>query len=112
VGKRLMFPKPKVPPRSLEELVRITHELAKKSENVCLDHPHARKRITERNVSIQQIFDVLRHGKGVDGPNLDAYGCWRIKLERFSAGQRIQVVVVVKERYLEVVTVINKGRKK
>ncbi len=62
-------------PKPLEELVKITHELAKKSENVYLDHPHAKERMVERNISIQQVFDVLRHGKGVDGPNLDSYGC-------------------------------------
>lgn len=107
----LAFPSPKTPHCSLEELVKKTHELAKKSENVYLDHPHAKERMVERNISIQQIFDVLRHGKGVDGPNLDKYGCWRIKLERFSAGRFVQVVVVVKEEHLEVITVIGKARK-
>ena len=103
-------PSPQTLPKSLEELVKITHELAKKSENVYLDHPHAKERMAERNISIQQIFDVLRQGKGVDGPSLDKYGCWRIKLERFSAGRLVQVVVVVQEKHLEVVTVINKSR--
>lgn len=111
MGEILAFPSPKIPPKSLEELVKVTHELAKKSENVYLDHPHAKERMAERNISIQQIFDVLRQGKGVDGPNLDAYGCWRIKLERFSAGRFVQVVVVVKKYHLEVVTVISKARK-
>jgi hypothetical protein len=60
----------------------------------------------QRNVSIQQIFDVLRNGKGVDGPNLDQYGDLRIKLKRYSAGRTVQVVVVVKTDYLEVITVI------
>jgi len=69
VGKAIAFPSPSAPSKSLEELVKITHELAKKSENVYLDHPHAKERMSERNISIQQIFDVLRQGKGVDGPN-------------------------------------------
>ena len=60
----------------------------------------------ERNVSIRQIFDVLRNGKGIDGSTLDKYGDWRIKLKRFSAGRSVQVVVVIKTDYLEVVTVI------
>lgn len=64
-------------------IVKKTHELSKRSENVFFDYPHAKERMLERGVSIQQVLDVLRQGKGVDGPNLDTYGCWRIKLERF-----------------------------
>lgn len=105
------IPGSKIPHCSLKELVAKTHELAKKSENVYLDHPHAKERMAERNISIQHIFDVLRHGKGVDGPSLDKYGCWRIKLERFSAGRSVQVVVVVQEWHLEVITVISKARR-
>ncbi|PIS01733.1 MAG: hypothetical protein COT84_00835 [Chlamydiae bacterium CG10_big_fil_rev_8_21_14_0_10_35_9] len=63
-------------------------------------------RMRERNVSSRQIFDVLRNGKGIDGPKLDKYGDWRIKLKRFSAGRIVQVVIVVKSNHLEVVTVI------
>lgn len=110
MGESAVFPRPNTPFESLEKLVKRTHELAKQSENVYLDHPHAKVRMAERNVSIQQIFDVLRQGKGVSGPDLDMYGCWRIKLERFSAGRTVQVVVVVKEKHLEVVTVISKAR--
>lgn len=100
----LAFPSPETPPRTLEEYVKIVHELAKKSENVYLDHPHAKQRMAERGITIQQIYDVLRNGRGVDGPSLDQYGCWRVKLMRFSAGKTVQVVVVVRERHLEVVT--------
>jgi hypothetical protein len=101
-----VFPQPKNPPESLETLVKATHKLAEKSENVYLDCPHAQQRMKERNVTIRQILDVLRHGKGVDGPTLDQYGDWRIKLKRFSAGRTVQVVVVVRENHVEVVTVI------
>lgn len=94
------------PPVSLEELVKRTHELSVKSENVCWDIPHVQQRMTERNVTIRQMFDVLRQGKGISGPTQDKYGDWRIKLKRFSAGRNVQVVVVVKEYRLEVITVI------
>lgn len=92
--------------KSLEELVEKTHELAKRSENVYFDSPHVQLRMRERKVSIRQMFDVLRNGKGIDGPTLDKYGDWRIKLKRFSAGRSVQVVVVVKYDHLEIVTVI------
>src|ERR1700733_14857042 len=95
------FPRPENPPESLENLVEKVHELAKNSDNIYLDNPHVQLRMKERKVTIRQILDVLRHGKGVDGPNLDRYGDWRIKLKRFSAGRSVQVVIVVKSSHLE-----------
>lgn len=106
MGDLVLLPKPKVSAGTLKELVNKTHHLAKKSENIFMDNPHVKLRMRERNVTIRQILDVLRHGKGVDGPNLDKYGDWRIKLKRFSAGRSVQVVVVVKNDHLEVITVI------
>jgi hypothetical protein len=100
------FPQPKSPPETLTELEKRTHELAKDSGNVYWDSPHVQLRMKERNVTTRQIFDVLRHGKGIDGPTLDKYGDWRIKLKRYSAGRVVQVVVVVKQHHLEIVTVI------
>lgn len=104
--EQIPFPEPEHPLEPLEKLVDRAHELAKHSENVWFDNPHVRIRMRERNVSSRQILDVLRHGKGIDGPNLDKYGEWRIKLKRYSAGRVVQVVVVVKKLHLEVVTVI------
>ncbi len=106
MGKLTPLPTEKNPPETLEGLVKKTHELSKRSENVYLDNPHVQLRMRERKVSIRQIFDVLRLGKGISGPTQDKYGDWRIKLKRFSAGRSVQVVVVVKKDYLEVVTVI------
>jgi len=97
---------PRVLPESLEKWVAKAHALAKKSENVYWDAPHVQRRMRERRVTIQQILDVLRQGKGIDGPTVDKYGDLRIKLRRFSAGRNVQVVVVIKEDHLEVVTVI------
>ena len=106
----MSFPVPDSPPQSLDELVKRTQELAKSSENVYLDHPHAKERMLERDISIHQVLDVLRHGKGIDGPDLDTYGCWRIKLEKFTTGKKVQVVVVVQKNHLEVITVISKSK--
>jgi len=60
----------------------------------------------KRKVTTRQLLDLLRHGKGIDGPTLDKYGDRRIKLKRFTAGRTFQVVVVVNDDSLEVVTVI------
>ncbi|MFI5334477.1 MAG: DUF4258 domain-containing protein [Chlamydiales bacterium] len=106
MGKVVKMPNPKTRRRSLDEWAVIAHEVSKKSENVYWDSPHVQLRMRERKVTIRQIFDVLRHGKGIDGPTLDRYGDWRIKLKRFSAGRVVQVVVVIQESRLEIVTVI------
>ena len=106
MSKQVPFPEPEHLAEPLEKLVNRTHELAQTSEYVWMDNPHVQTRMRERNVSVRQIFDVLRNGKGIDGPNLDKYGEWRIKLKRYTAGRVVQVVAVVKKQHLEVVTVI------
>ncbi len=106
MSELLPFPQPAIASETLEELVTRTHELAKNSASVFWDNPHVQLRMKERKVTSRQMFDVLRNGKGIDGPTLDKYGDWRIKLKRFSAGRIVQVVVVVKKDRLEVVTVI------
>lgn len=106
MSELIAFPQSGQLPESLEELVEKVHKLAKNSENVWIDCPHVKERMQKRNVTIRQIFDVLRDGKGVSGPTLDKFGDWRIKLKRFSAGRTVQVVVVLKNHHLEVITVI------
>lgn len=104
LNQRIQFPAPSRAPEPLEKLVDKVHQQALYSERVFLC-PHAREQMNKRNISTRQIFDVLRAGKGIEGPDLDQYGDWRIKLSRYSAGKSIKVVVVVKTDYLEVVTV-------
>lgn len=106
MSELIAFPEPERFPESLDELVKKTHEVAKNSENVWIDCPHVKERMRQRNVSMRQIFDVLRNGKGISGPTLDKYGEWRIKLKRYSAGRTVQVVIVLKNHQLEVITVI------
>jgi hypothetical protein len=55
---------------------------------------------------MRQVLDVLRLGEAVSEPKLDDYGDWRIKLRRFVAGRRVQVVVAVQATRLVVVTAI------
>jgi hypothetical protein len=102
MGKRIRLPAPE----TLQSLVELTHLLAQNSAALYMDNPHVKKRMRERKVSHWQILDVLRKGKGVDGPTKDKYGGWRIKMKYFSAGRIVQVVVVIKQKFLEVVTVI------
>ncbi len=106
MSKVVRFPQPAEAPDTLENMVERIQKLAQDSGCVFWDNNHVQLRMRERNVTIRQILDVLRHGRGVDGPNLDQYGDWRIKLKRYTAGRSVQVVVVVREEHLEVVTVI------
>lgn len=104
--KVVKFPDSETCQYSLEELVNRVHKLAENSDNVWIDCSHAKDRKKSRNVTTRQIFDVLRSGKGVSGPTLDKYGDWRIKLKRYSAGRTVQVVIVVKNDHVEIITVI------
>lgn len=105
MNERIPFPVPNRPPESLERLTEKVHQLAKDSSRVWYG-PHAKDRMKERNVTSRQVFDVLRSGKGVDGPYLDHSGNWRIKLKRFTAGKSVQVVVEVAQDYLSIITII------
>jgi Domain of unknown function (DUF4258) len=82
------------------------HELAKVSANIHFSHPHFQARLTERKVTMRQVLEVLRKGCVIDGPTVDKWGDMRVKLQRKVAGRRVQIVVAVKEKYLDVVTAI------
>jgi hypothetical protein len=71
-----------------------------------MDEPHLRLRMQQRGISMRQMLEVIAEGEAIDGPRLDQYGDWRIKLARKVAGRRVQVVVAVAETYFTPVTVI------
>ena len=100
------FPVPKTPPPSREELVARLRALAMQSSNMRMDHPHLQKRFAQRGITMRQMLEVIRNGDAIDGPRLDPWGDWRIKLVRKVAGRRVQVVVAVAETYFVPVTVI------
>ena len=92
-------------PRTAQEYEALVQRLAKDSK-VQFGHPHFQQRLQERKVSMRQVLDTLRNGCVVDGPKLDQWGDWRVKMQRRVAGRRVQVVVAVKDDLLDVVTVI------
>ena len=98
-------PKPKSPP-ALAELVERVHELAKDTENIGFLHPHLQERMAQRGKTMRDILETVRKGEGTSGPTLDKYGDWRIRMRRFVAGRRVQVVVAVRQKDFSVVTVI------
>ena len=82
------------------------HSLAMNLANLHFSHPHFQARLVERQITMRQVLEVLRKGCVIDGPIIDKWGDPRVKLQRCVAGRRVQVVVAVKEGYLDVVTAI------
>lgn len=93
-------------PPDLKDLAAKVRVLAKNTSNIRWDNPHVQQRMGERSITMRQALEVLRKGKEATGPTQDQYGDWRIKIKRKVAGRRVQVVVAIKEKHLEVVTVI------
>ena len=88
-----------------EQLVeRIQAALAESA--IEFDHPHVQKRLAQRGLQMRHVLECLRSGEVIDGPKLDKYSDWRIKLRRTVAGRKVQVVVAVKLRRVVVTTVI------
>lgn len=96
-------PKTKPEP-TLAELVARVHELAKNSDNIGWSD-HFRKQLLKRHKNMTQVLETLEFGDGVS-KRLDEFGDWRVKLKRFVAGRRIQVVVAVRGARLSAITVI------
>lgn len=89
--------------RLLEIKIR---ELARDSKNIVFDHPHVQNRIVERMLSMRHVLESIRTGDIVHGPSMDKWGDCRVKLCRYVAGRRVQVVLAVKEKHIVVITVI------
>ncbi|GMR08115.1 MAG: hypothetical protein BMS9Abin26_1120 [Gammaproteobacteria bacterium] len=57
---------------------------------------HALKRMRQRRVSPSQVLKVLRQGKMIGNPSLDKNtGHWKCKLERYTAGDCLNVIVAI-----------------
>ncbi len=60
---------------------------------------HAKQRMTERNVTIRQVFDVLKSASSyfTERLHMTAAGSWKCNLLGIAAGERIEVVIDLKE---------------
>jgi hypothetical protein len=91
---------------SAPRALRLIRAAAEDTDRVAF-HPHAKLRMRERRVSASQVYACLRKGVIVEGPALDAKGCWRCTMTRLAAGERVKVVVaIIPVDLLLVVTVI------
>ncbi|WED21827.1 DUF4258 domain-containing protein [Vibrio sp. JC009] len=59
---------------------------------------HARQRLTERKVSTQQVFSLLRSSSSrfQELPHQDPRGDWKMNLEGMAAGELLRVSLVLK----------------
>ena len=73
---------------------------------VDFDQPHFRERLEERDITMRQVLSTLRKGEITDGPKSDVHGDFRVRLRRYAAGRKIQVVVALNVNKCTVVTVI------
>ena len=74
------------------------------TQNVLMSVPHFQNRMVERDITVRQVLEVLRTGNGINTPEKDEFGDWRISMRRKVAGQRVHVVVAVCESYVECIT--------
>lgn len=73
---------------------------------VRFDQPHFRDRLRERDITMRQVLATIEKGDLIDGPKLDQHGDWRIKLKRYVAGRKVQIVLAVSHAKSTVITVI------
>ena len=74
--------------------------------DVDFEQPHFRERLQEREITMRQVLSTLQKGDIIDGPKQDFHNDFRVKMMRYVAGRKIQVVVALNVGKCTVVTVI------
>jgi hypothetical protein len=81
-------------PMTDEALRRQIAALAKDSSRVIITD-HVTARMAQRNVSVAQVFEVLRKGTIHEPAHLNIYGNWQCTLQCTTAGDLIRVACAV-----------------
>lgn len=102
MGKVIPFDNPF---SDLDRCARHIEECLDRSD-VDFEQPHFRERLRERDITMRQVLSTLQKGEIIDGPKRDAYNDFRVKMKRYVAGRKIQVVVALNVGKCTVVTVI------
>lgn len=89
----------------LGDLVQRVHRLSLDSANIGFMSPHLQERMKQRGKTMRDVLEVLNKGEGIQGPNLDQYGDWRIKMRRCVCGKRTQLIVAVRDNDITVITI-------
>lgn len=87
---------------------KIVQDLATNHTNRIRWSQHAKQRMVEREVSIRQVFTLLKSKYSVfrEGPYCCAQGDWLFNLKGMAAGQIIEVSVALKNHHESPLTMI------
>lgn len=66
---------------------------ALKSEGKLALSIHAKERMLDRDISIEQVREILKQAAITEGPYKDPMGRWNCRFEGYAAGEGICVVV-------------------
>lgn len=75
-------------------------------DEIDFEQPHIRERLRERDITMRQVLSTVQKGEITDGPNKDVHGDFRIKMRRYVAGRKVQVILALNVGKCTVVTVI------
>ena len=81
-------------PLSAATAEKLVKRRAQVSENV-ITGEHARKRMVERDIYIDDVFQVLKTGSVDDAPTLTDHGDWQCKMVKKIRGARSVGVVTI-----------------
>ena len=91
----------------------IIQDLAKNHAHKIKISKHARERLYERDISLLQIFSILKSNSSRfhEEPHQTPYGDWKMNLEGVAAGETIRIPLVLKRHEDDpsvlIITVIN-----
>ena len=85
-------------PLSVKSAKTIIQDLAEHHSSSIKLSSHCRQRMRERGVTIRQIFQVLKcpHSQMTEEPHQTAAGSWKFNLKGFASGDRVEVVIDLK----------------
>ncbi len=87
--------KPTPLPINDPNMLRIIRQIAEDTSNIYL-LPHAKKRMSQRKISLSQIYSCLRKGIIYESAHIDLKGDWKCTLTQLNAGDEIHVSAVIK----------------
>lgn len=87
-------------PLSEPQARQILRDTASNSARLIITH-HAQERMSQRNISLQDVLTVLKKGRITEGPALDPKGSWKLTIEGISAGSHVAVVAAIDYKELE-----------
>jgi len=95
-------------PHSARPIIKVIAEISGR----VFFKPHAIRRMKERDITRPQILRCLKSGRVTEGPSRNMAGNWEVRMEGFSSGEEIAVVIELEHdtegnRILVITTYLN-----